>query len=168
MQLNEHSAMERLSMLGMDDMPVMAYEPKKCSLDPDWFKKYSILRRKFLESLTDSFEEIAFMNLPQEDFINLVMGKSLPDNLSIRFRIPLIWGGDLDISNIFLCLTFPHAHNLDRFIIEQSDATTVFLPNPEKKIYVTSHTGGGGDGGNATSDRLSQIASNFMAGRGNE
>lgn len=168
MQLNEHSATERLAQLGMDDMPVIPFEPKKCSLSPDWFKEYSSLRRKFLESLTDSFEEIAFMNLSQDDFINLVMGKSLPDNLSIRFRIPLLWGGDLDISNMFLCWTFPHSHNMDRFIIEQSDAKTIYLPNPEKKIYVPAHTGGGGDGGNATSDRLSQAAFAMMSERGNE
>jgi hypothetical protein len=168
MQLNEHSAIERLSMLGMDDLPVIAYEPKKCTLDNDWFKKYSALRHQFLSSLTDSIEEIAFMNLSQEDFINLIMGKALPDNASIRFRIPLLWGGDLDVSNMFLCWTFPHSHNMDRFIIEQSDAKTIYLPNPEKKVYITSHTGGGGDGGNATSDRLSQMAFNAVSGRGNE
>ncbi len=168
MQFNEHSALERLIALGMDDMPVIEYTPKKCSLDNDWFKKYSALRREFLGSLTDSFEEIAFMNLPQEEFINLVMGKNLPDNLSIRFRIPILWGGPLDISNMFLCWTFPHSYNLDRFIIEQSDAKTIYLPNPEKKVYLTTHIGGGGDGGNATSDRLSQTTFNAMAGRGNE
>ena len=168
MQLNEHSALERLASLGMDDLPVMAYTPQKCSLDKDWFQKYSALRREFMGTLTDSFEEIAFMDLPQEEFVNLVMGKSLPDNLSIRFRIPLLWGGPLDISNMFLCWTFPHSFNMDRFIIEQSDARTIYLPNPEKKIYLTSHTGGGGTGGNATSDRLSQAAFNAMSGRGNE
>lgn len=169
MQLNEHSALERLAALGMEDMPVVEYTPTKCSLDNDWFKKYSALRREFLASLTDSMEEIAFMNLPQNEFINLVMGHALPDNLSIRFRIPLLWGGALEIENMFLCWTFPHSFNLDRFIIEQNDAKTVYLPNPEKKIYLTTHTGGGGDGGNATSDRLSQSAfNNFMSGRGNE
>lgn len=168
MQLNEQSAMERLASLGMDDMPVIAYTPQKCSLTSDWFQKYSALRREFLSSLSDSFEEIAFMNLPQEEFMGLVMGKSLPDNTSIRFRIPLLWGGKLEISNMFLCWTFPHSFNLDRFLIEQSDATTVYLPNPEKKIYLTAHGGGGGDGGNATSDRLSQSAFNAISGRGNE
>lgn len=169
MQLNEHSALERLAKLGLEDMPVMEYSPVKCSLDTDWFKKYASLRREFLASLTDSMDEIVFMNLPQHEFIDLVMGRSLPDNVSIRFKIPLLWGGELKIENMFLCWTFPHSFNLDRFIIEQSDARTVFLPNPEKKIYLTTHTGGGGDGGNATSDRLSQSAfNNFLSGRGNE
>jgi hypothetical protein len=167
MQLNEHSALQRLVSLGMDDMPVMEYTPISCKLDSEWFKKYSELRREFLSSLTDSMEEIAFMNLPQDEFVNLIMGKSLPDNLSIRFRIPIIWGGKLSTDNMFLCWTFPHSYNLDRFIIEQSDAKTIFLPNPEKKVYLTTHSGGGGDGGNASSDRLSQAAF-MMSDRGNE
>ena len=168
MQLNKNLALDRLSALGMDDMPVIEYTPNRCVLDADWFKKYSALRREFLSSLTDSLEEIAFMNLSQNEFINLVMGHALPENLSIRFKIPLLWGGELKIDNMFMCFTFPHAHNMDKFIIEQSDAKTVFLPNPDKKVYLTTHTGGGGDGGNATSDRLSQSAFNAMSGRGNE
>ena len=168
MQLNEHSALERLATLGIDDMPVMEYQPNRCTLDADWFKKYSALRREFLSSLSDSLEEIAFMNLPQDEFMGLIMGQSLPENLSIRMRVPLLWGGELKIENMFLCMTFPHSVKLDKFIIDQSDAKTVFLPNPERKIYLTTHTGGGGAGGNATSDRLSQSAFNFMSGRGNE
>lgn len=168
MQLNEHTALEKLAGMGMDDMPVMEYTPTRCTLDADWFKKYSALRREFLSSLSDSLEEIAFMNLPQNEFMGLIMGQSLPENLSVRMRVPLLWGGELKIENMFLCMTFPHSFNLDKFIIEQSDAKTVYLPNPERKIYLTTHTGGGGVGGNATSDRLSQSAFNFMSGRGNE
>lgn len=168
MQYNEHSAQERLAQLNMDDMPIIEYTPTRCILDKDWFQKYSSLRRSFLSSLSDCIEEIAFMNLSQDEFIGLLTGQSLPENLSIRFKVPLLWGGKLELDNMFLCLTFPNSYNLDRFLIEQSDAKTVFLPNPQRKIYLTTHTGGGGDGGNATSDRLSQIAANFMSGRGNE
>ena len=168
MQLNQDLAMEKLATLGMDDMPVMQFTPQRCVLENNWFQKYSALRREFLLSLTDSFEEIAFMNLGQDEFMNLVTGHAMPDNTSLRFRIPLIWGGRLELDNMFMCLTFPHSHNLDRFIIEQSDAKTVFLPNPAKKIYLPAHLGGGGAGGNATSDRLSQTAMNFASSRGNE
>ena len=55
MQLNETSAINKLASMGMDDLPVMEYSPKRCVMNPDWFKKYTVLRRKFLESLTDSF-----------------------------------------------------------------------------------------------------------------
>ncbi len=167
MQLTKTTAQERLTALGMDDMPVIEYRPNRCVIDSDWFNKYSSLRREFLGSLTDSFDEIAFLNLSQDEFMNLIMGKQMPDNLSLRFRIPLVWGGRLTIDIMFMCLTFPQSHNLDRFIIEQSDANTVFLPNPAKKIYVSTNLATGGTGGNATSDRLSQSAF-FSSGRGNE
>ena len=108
------------------------------------------------------------MNLSQDEFMNLVMGKQMPENTSVRFRIPLVWGGKLDISNMFMCSTFPHSHNMDRFIIEQSDATTVYLPNPEKKIYVTTHLSGGGTGGNSASDRLSLAAMEYVTDRDNK
>ena len=93
MQFNQTSANDRLSNLGMDDMPLLEYTPKRCIVDNDWFKKYSELRREFLSSLSDSVEEIAFMNLAQDEFINLLMGRTLPDKLSIRFKIPLLWRG---------------------------------------------------------------------------
>ena len=168
MQLNKESAMERLASLGMDDMPVIECSPQRCIIDNDWFKKYSMLRRQFLESLTDSFEEIAFMNLSQDEFMNLISGKSMPENTSLRFRIPLVWGGKLSIDNMFMCLTFPHSQNLDRFIIDQSDARTIFLPNPAKKIYVPTHISGGGPGGNMASDRLTLAAINLTSTRDNE
>lgn len=169
MQLNQGTAIDRLVSLGMEDMPVMEYRPQRCIIDKDWFKKYSVLRRQFLESLSDSVEEIAFMNLSQDELMNIITGRTAPENTSIRFRIPLVWGGKLEIDNMFMCLTFPHSHNMDRFIIEQSDASVVFLPNPAKKIYVSTHLGGGGAGGNAASDRLSWAAMNYVqSNRGNE
>ena len=168
MQLSENSAIDRLATFGMDDMPVVEYTPKHCIIDKDWFNKYYALRRQFLLSLTDSFEEIAFMNLSQDEFMELISGKNMPENTSVRLRIPLIWGGKLSIENMFMCLTFPHSQKLDEFIIGQSDARTVFLPNPKKKIYVTTHLAGGGAGGNATSDRLSAAVVNYATSRDNE
>lgn len=87
MQFNKDTALDKLSELGMEDMPVMEYQPTKCILNKDWFTQYTTLRKTFLSSLIDSIEDIVFMNLPQEEYINLVTGQSIPENLSIRFRI---------------------------------------------------------------------------------
>ena len=73
-------------------------------------------------------------------------------------RIPPTIGGELSINNMFLCRTFPHSHRLDRFIIEQSGNDTLWLPNPARAIYTPTHTASVGTGGNATSDRLAQMA----------
>ena len=92
----------------------------------------------------------------------------MPDNFSLRMRIPLIWGGDLSIDNMFMCRTFPHSQKLDKFILDQYGNDIIWLPNPAKKIYIPLHNISGGDGGNATSDRLSQIAAQIVANRGME
>ena len=159
MQLTQAAAENRIADLGMDDLPLMPVRPTPHIVPPDWFKKYHELVHQFASTLSDSIQELAFMNLPQDDFIDLVMGRRIPENLSIRFRVPLVWGGKLEISNLFMCTTFPHAHNMDRFIIEQSGNDLVWLPDPAKKIYIPAHMANGGDGGNATEDRFSQLLS---------
>lgn len=168
MQWNQNVAETRLASMNMDDMPVMQFQPKNCTVESDWFIKYKKLCHEFMMSLTDSVDQLAFMNLSQDDFIALIMGRQMPQNISIRFRVPLIWGGKLEIDNLFLCKTFPHCYNLDRFIIEQSGNEIVWLPNPAKKVYVPAHMTGGGDGGNATEDRLSQIAAQLANNRSME
>ena len=168
MQMNQATAEKRIADLGMDDMPVVQIRPTPHVVTSDWFKKYHEIVHEFTKSLTDSIEELAFLNLPQDDFIDLIMGRRMPENLSIRFRVPLVWGGTLDIDNLFMCTTFPHAHNMDRFIIEQSGNDIVWLPNPAKKVYIPAHMANGGDGGNATEDRLSQLAAQIATSHGME
>ncbi len=164
MQLNKDAAAARIAALGIDDIPLMEITPGACALMPDWFIQYKKLAKRFMESLTDSVEDLAFMNLAQDDFMGLVMGQRLPPNVSLRFRIPLMFGGKMEIDNMFMCHTFPQSHIMDRFIIEQTGAPTIWLPNPKHKIYIPTNRGGGGDGGNATEDRLSQIAAQISAG----
>ena len=165
MQLNQSTAEKFISDLGMSDMPLVEFQPTPTAVTPDWFSRYKDLCKQFISSLTDTVETLAFMNLSQDEFMNLIMGKSIPDNLSIRFRIPLVWGGDLSIDNMFMCWTFPHSYNLDRFLISQAGNPTIWLPDPAQKIYLPAHTAGGGDGGNATEDRLAQMGAMLSGGR---
>ena len=118
-----------------------------------------------MRSLSDCVQELALMNLGRDEFMDLLMGRKVPDNLSFRFRTPLVWGGKLEIDNMFMCFTFPQSQNLDRFIIEQYGNETIWLPNPEKKIYLPIHSTISGNGGNATADRLSQFAATMNTGR---
>ncbi len=163
-QISQSFAEKRLADLYMDDMPVMEFTPRDVCIAPDWFIKYRGLRRDFMRGLTDSVEELAFLNLTQDEFMNLVMGRKMPPNTSLRLRVPLIWGGELTLDNMFMCKTFPHSHNMDRFVMDQLGAATIWLPDPVKKVYVPAHTASGGDGGAATEDRLAQMAAQ-LAGR---
>ena len=158
MKLSESSAKQRIAELGMDDMPLLEYTPKPKLLPNDWFSRYRELCHAFMESLSSCATEIAFMNLSQKEFMGLLTGRELPRNTSIHWRIPISLGGEMSIENMFLCRTFPNDHRLNRFILEQAGNETIWLPNPAKAVYTTTHTATGGTGGNATSDRLSQIA----------
>lgn len=168
MQLSQTAAENRLADFGMDDMPLEQIRPTPHSVSPDWFKKYRELVRTFATTLTDSVQELALINLAQNDFFDLITGRRIPENFSVRFRIPLIWGGKLEIENLFMCTTFPHSHNLDKFIIEQSGNDIIWLPNPAKKVYIPIHMANGGDGGNATEDRFSQLIAHNISGHGME
>lgn len=158
MQLTAGNAEKLISSLGMSDLPLVEHKPVLTRVSSDWFAKYKNLCKEFIISLSDSIETLAFMNLSQDEFVNLIMGRSIPENLSIRFRVPLTWGGKLEISNLFMCKTFPHSYNMDRFIIQQSGNDVIWLPNPAQKIYLPVNMLGGGDGGNATEDRLTETA----------
>jgi hypothetical protein len=57
---------------------------------------------------------------------------------------------------------------MDRFILEQSGSGEIWLPNPPKKVYVPTNLLGGGDGGNATEDRLAQLSAQLAGSRGME
>lgn len=163
MQYNQSAAEKRIAELGMDDMPLKSLQPAPHMIAPDWFVKYKELTHKFMQSLTDSVQELAMLNLSQDEFMALIMGHALPNNMSLRLRVPLMWGGKLEIDNMFICRTFPDSHNMDRFILEQSGAPTIWLPAPEKKVYLPTRVGLGGAGGNATSDRLTQVAAQISA-----
>ena len=163
MQLNASTAEKKISELGMKDLPLVEYTPHRINVCADWFAKYKQLCHEFMSGLSDCIEELALMNLPQDDFMELIMGNKIPENLSIRFRIPLVWGGDLIIENMFMCKTFPHSYNMDRFIISQAGNDTIWLPNPSKKIYLPVSTLGGGDGGNGTEDRITETIASQLA-----
>jgi len=166
MQLTASMAETLIAELGMDDLPLVEVRPIPTKVDVNWFSKYKELCRQFMMSLTDSVDTLAMLNLDQDVFMNLIMGRAIPENMSIRFRTPLVWGGKMEINNLFMCKTFPHSYNMDRFIISQSGNSIIWLPNPVQKIYLPAHTLGGGDGGNGTEDRLTeQIASQIAADR---
>lgn len=150
--MNKTVAEARLVSLSVPDMPIIEIPAIAKPISPDWFSKYKELRRNFMSNLNDSIEDLAWMQMASEEFMSLISARELPENLTLRLRIPLIFGGKLDISNMFLCKTFPHSHNMDRFIIEQSGNPMIWLPNPDKKVYIPMHNMGGGDGGNATGD----------------
>jgi len=161
----ESEAKARLKRLLMDDLPLGDCAVAPVRLSPGWFREFQAARRDFLASLSDSIPELALINLSREDFMDLLMAKRIPENLSVKFRRPIVYGGSISPENMFLMLSFPYGSNLDIFMAEQAGQGKIWYPNPEKKIYISVNMLSGGEGGNATSDRLSQAFAAQVGGR---
>jgi hypothetical protein len=163
--MTKFDAERRLADLLLEDMPVMEIAARPVAVAQDWFVRLRKLRRQLMESLDDSIQELSFLDLPREDFMDLLRGRRLPENLSVRWRVPLEYGGELSVENMFLCPTFFACHNMDRFILEQAGKPTLWLPNPAKKIYIPTGAILGGPGGNSATDRMTNA---FAAAAGRE
>ncbi|MDR2269042.1 MAG: hypothetical protein LBD94_02550 [Rickettsiales bacterium] len=162
---SKHDAEQRLAGFLMDDMPVESCKATPSPFPKDWFRMFRQARIEFMESLDDSVQELALLNLPRDDFINLLTAKTMPENLCLKFRRPILYGGEINPENMFIITNFPYGLNLDIFMAEQSGQGEIWYPNPAKKIYVSMNVLSGGDGGNATSDRLAQAFASMSQNR---
>ena len=88
MQWSQATAEKRLNDLKISDLPIVSVRPQITGVDRDWFQKYRTVCREFMRSLSDCVQELAIMNLTRDEFMNLLMGREMPANLSIRMRIP--------------------------------------------------------------------------------
>jgi len=159
-------AERRLGALLMDDLPLESAAAVPKALPSDWYAKFKSERKKFMTSLDDSIRELAFLNLEQDEFMSLLMGQRIPENLCIKFKRPILYGGEVAAENMFMMPLFPQGMNLNLFMAEQIGQGDIYYPNPEKKIYVSASQLNGGDGGNGTADRLAQgFAAAARAGR---
>lgn len=163
MNMNASIAEKKIKELGIPDMPLREITPVRTQLATDWFQKYKILCHEFMRSLSDNVDTLAMLNLTQEEFMGVLTGRALPENLSFRFRVPLIWGGKMEIKNMFICKTFPHSLNMDIFIMSQTENQTVWVPDPAKKIYLPIGNLAGGAGGNGTEDRITESIASELA-----
>lgn len=153
MKMTKETATKKLSLLFMEDMPIIEHKVILTKLSSDWFDKYKKIRNDFLKKIINSLDELFWLNLSEKSIIDLLTKEKIPNNISLRFRVPIIYGGEISIKNMFLCKTFPHSYNIDKFLSEQIGEEKIWLPNPEKDIYIpihTSGTSGGGNGANLT------------------
>ena len=145
-----------LAGFSMDNMALSAAPAVPKAFPADWFPKFRRARRDFVMSLGDSIQELALMDLARDDFMDLMGGRRLPENISVKFRRPILYGGEIAPENMFMLRTFPFGSMLDIFMTGQFGQSEIYYPDPAKKIWVPLDVIGGGAGGNATSDRLAQ------------
>ena len=163
---NKQEAEQFLAKNMMDDLNLGSCPAVPSALGADWFEKFRNVRAKFMESLGDSIPELALLNLSQDDFMGLMTGRALPENLTVKFRRPILYGGEISIGNMFMMPLFPAGFNLDIFMAEQHGQGEIWYPDPAKKVYVSVRMLTGSEGGNATADRLAQgFAAQMSQGR---
>lgn len=155
--MNLTDAKQLLKKLNIYNVDVQKWIVKKINLDKNWYKAYTKIKTEFLFSLSDSIELLYYMNLSQEEIFETIMGKKIPNGISIKFKIPLFLGGELNVNNLYLCRTFPFSFNIDLFIMEQMENKEIFIPCINKKIYdplSSSNIGGG------TSNEMPNVVNN--------
>lgn len=159
MKMTKEFAEKRLSFLFMEDMPIIEHKTVITKLSSDWFSNYKKVRSNFLKKITNSLDELFWLNLSEKSIMDLLTKEKIPNNISLRFRIPIIYGGEISVENMFLCKTFPHSYNIDKFLSEQIGQENIWLPNPKKDIYAPIHTSATSGGGNGTN--LTQTANSM-------
>jgi hypothetical protein len=163
-----NDAEKRLKALGLDDMPLVSVAAIPRPLPAGWFAEFRGARRDLLTQNVKEFkEELFMMDIPIEDIMAMFRGEKIPPNVSVKFKVPPIYGGPISTDNLFICRTASEGRLLDIFIAEQAGASELFCPNPTKSVYVASMASMNSPGGNATSDRLADVqAADIMSAIG--
>lgn len=155
---SKSDAEKRLIALGLSDLPVTEVPAAPRPLPRDWFVQFRAARKKLLSVLLrQSQEEISMMNLDISEIMAMFRGEKIPLNISVKFKIPPVYGGPISPDNMFVCRTLPEGRAIDIFLAEQAGLPVLFYPNPAKRVYVTSMSSMNSPGGNATSDRVSEV-----------
>jgi hypothetical protein len=154
-----------LASMGLSDLPVADVDARPRPLPRDWFAAYRAARRALLTNIIQDYrDELMMMDLPMDDIMAMLKGERIPANVSVKFRVPPIFGGAISPDNMFVCRAASEGRAIDVFIAAQAGAEKFFYPNPKKPIYLTSMSSMNSPGGNATSDRMSDVlASDVMS-----
>ncbi|MCL2629174.1 MAG: hypothetical protein FWD33_00540 [Alphaproteobacteria bacterium] len=158
-------AERRQGDLGLDDLPLVEVAAAVRPLPKGWFEEFRRERRRLLTELVrKDKEELMMMGLPIDDIVAMLGGKKIPAGVSVKFRVPPIYGGDISAENMFICRAASEGRAIDIFIAGQAGAENFFAPNPSKSVYVTSMKSMNSPGGNSTSDRMSDVLATDVMG----
>ncbi|MDR0319156.1 MAG: hypothetical protein LBH81_00230 [Rickettsiales bacterium] len=157
-------AERKLTEMGLGDLPVAEVRAIPRPLPAGWFAAYRDARRELLtRTVQNNKDELFMMDIPVEFIMAMLRGERIPLNVSVKFKIPPIYGGSISAGNMFVCRAASEGRLIDSFIASQAGADLFFCPNPAKSVYITSMASMNSPGGNATSDRMSEVqASDVM------
>jgi len=166
---------DTIRRLGLPEMPIAkATLPGAPSASPVRSELLAVASRCMRFTYFNSMEEMAKAGLPYEMVASMGRGQ-FPENLSLCFKIPPEYGGEVAFSNMFLIQKYPYLEMINAFLDEQMleynrDAAhthdtgfalppELFYPNPEGIVFLPALKGLASPGGNATTDKMTQIGS---------
>ena len=170
---------DRIGRLGLPEMPIAKAELRHSPRPfPTRAELLSVASRCLRFSYFNNMEDMAKAGLPYEMVAEMGRGK-FPENLSLCFKIPPEYGGGIEFSNMFLVQKYPFLGIVDEFLDEQiqehnkgppltpntgfSMPPELFHPNPEGIIFLPALKGLTAPGGNAATDKMTQIGAAMMA-----
>ena len=181
MILSEEYYRDLIAKLGLPEMPILRVEKKtKTQIDKFKFRSdFMVMAKKFMQfAAYNNMEQIAMADISMDSVVYMREGV-IPENFSVYMKIPMEYGGKLEFSNMFLIRTKPFKDILDKFIDEQiitfnkgekivdinagfKMPNEIFVPYPKGIVFVPALKGFAGAGGNATTDKMSEIGSTMF------
>ena len=79
MKMTKEFAEKRLSFLFMEDMPIIEHKIVITKLSSDWFSNYKKVRSNFLKKITNSLDELFWLNLSEKSIMDLLTKEKIPN-----------------------------------------------------------------------------------------
>lgn len=181
MIFSEEYYRDLIAKLGLPEMPIVKVTRKNpVAIDNIKLRADFIsMVQRFVQFVAyNNLEQIAMAEMSMDDIYQMREGV-VPENISVYIKVPVEYGGKLEFSNMFLIRTRPFRAVLDKFIDEQvlifnkgrnisnvddgfEMPPELFVPYPNGIVFIPALKGFAGAGGNATTDKMSEIGSTMF------
>lgn len=165
---------DQIAKIGLPEMPIERVLLADASARWAWGEPRAVAQKLLRFAYYEKIPDLAQAGFPIEVVASLGRGE-FPENLSVAFKTPAAYGGRLDLANMFLIARYPFREMLDKFydmqVLEYNhelygDAPgalalppEMFVAAPKGIVFLPALRGFTSAGGNATTDRMTEIGS---------
>jgi hypothetical protein len=163
-----------MARLGLPEMPIAKVELHRPASLPSRAEMLKVARRLLRYAYYEKMPELASAGMPVESVALRGRGR-FPDNIAVCCKNPPEYGGALEFANMFIVRRYPFKAMLENFSdsqlgdhLRESGAAPgqgfvlppeMFVPSPPGVVFLPALKGLSGAGGNATTDKMTEIGS---------